>query len=490
MSTEILPTAEGDLGRTPFAHLLVYAADQQLTGALFLHAPEGTMHSVRLEAGRPAKVQMGDGFGRIGKLMVDAGIIDQKTHDLPRSAPGLIGESLVAGGHITRATLDQWVERQFFVRMTRLFNLPPATRYAYFADMNEIIDDGAPLSTVHPLAIIWAGLREHAATSAMMVPVLERIGEAPLRVHARASLERLQLTDDERSILTRIRDNPPSLRGLVKENLADESLVRKMIYALVILRFIDFGKDALPLFPEKEPTPATTTSNVALARIKLQQTAPRRFIAAAPDDVGDGERIRPQPRMRKRPRPSKPHMVAIKEEAPPVVHVPIVDLSVVAEPLDASRQPLDIDVPAPMPIIHEANPDAPHPAHTMYDLAMKRLSAGDRQGALAACQLAREIDPDEPDYAVLATWIRAVHGGANLDSCVQDLDGVLVQHPNHVPALFYRGYLRRRTNDEPGAVADLRRVIELDPTHEDAVRELKRIERRAPAKRPSGLFQT
>lgn len=490
MSTEILPTAEGDLGRTPFAHLLVYAADQQLTGALFLHAPDGTMHSVRLEAGRPAKVQMGDGFARLGKLLIDAGIIDQTTHDLPRVVPGLIGDSHVARGHITRENLDQWIERQFFVRMTRLFNLPPATRYAYFADMNEIVDDGAPLSTVHPLAVIWAGIREHATASAMMSTVLERIGDAPLRVHTRASLERLQLTDAERSILKRLRENPPSLRGLVKENLAEESLVRQMIYGLVILRFVDFGTEALPLFPEKEPTPETTASNVALARIKLQQTMPRRFIAAAPDDVGDGERIRPQPRMRKRPRPSKPTMPAVQVESPPVAHRPLVDLSVVAGPEDLSQKTAEKDAPPPMPVVHEGDPDAPHPAHAMYTLAMRRLSDGDRAGALAACQLAREIDPDEPDYAVLATWIRAIHGGANLDSCVHDLDNLLVRHPNHVPALFYRGYLRRRTNDENGAVDDLRRVVELDPNHEEALRELKRIERRAPAKRPSGLFQT
>jgi cytochrome c-type biogenesis protein CcmH/NrfG len=129
------------------------------------------------------------------------------------------------------------------------------------------------------------------------------------------------------------------------------------------------------------------------------------------------------------------------------------------------------------------------PAHAMYELARKRLAEGDRKGALLACQQAREIDPDEPDYAVLATWIRAVIGGANLEGCVHDLDKLLEKSPDHVPALFYRGYLRRRTGDEAGAVADLNRVLELDPAHEDAQRELKRIERRAPAKRPSGLYQ-
>lgn len=473
MSSEVLPTAEGDLGRTPFAHLLVYAGDQQLTGALFLHVPDGVMHSVRLECGRPVKVQMGDAFARLGQLMVEAGIIDMQTHDLPRIVPGLIGESLVAGGHITREILDKMVEHQFFVRMTRLFSLPPTTRYAYFGDMHEIIDDGAPLSAVHPLAVIWAGLRTHATASVMMAPVLERIGDAPLRLHHQAAIDRLRPTPAERAVLDQLREQQ-TLSKLVETNSEDEPTLRRMVYALVILRFIDFGTEALPLFPEKTTIPPASTTSVTLARIRLQQNAPRRFMAAAPDDVGDGERIRPQPRTRKRPRPSSPS--AAPESSP--------------KPKKASKSSPKNPAVDDAPVALEATSNAPRDAHAMFDLALKRLADGDRQGAFHACQQAREIDPDQPDYAVLATWIRAILGGSNLEACVCDLDKLLESCPDHVPALFYRGYLRRRTGDESGAVTDLHRVLELDPTHEDAKRELKRIERRSPPKRPSGLYQS
>lgn len=487
MSTEIVPTAEGDLGRTPFAHLLVYAVDQQLTGALFLHVPDGAMHSVRLECGRPVKVQMGDGFAQLGTLLVEAGLIDKKTPDLSRIVPGLVGESLVAGGHIDRATLDKMVERQFYVRMNRLFGLPAATRYAYFANMHEIIDDGAPNLGVHPLATIWAGLREHATNSAMMRPILERIGEAKLKLHRLAAVDRLLPTPAERELLDQLREDPPTLRSLVSTNQPEEALIRRMVYGLVILRFLDFGKDALPLFPEKPAAPQTSASTVALARIRLQQSATRRFIPAAPDDVGDGERIRPQPRTRKRSRTSNPSVVAaIKTNVPApkiVESESSLDVKTNSSGKGASNPPVEsgtnrMDQTMMIP-----------PAHAMYDLARKRLAEGDRKGALLACQQAREIDPDDPDFAVLATWIRAIIGGANLEACVHDLDKLLEQRPDHVPALFYRGYLRRRTGDETGAVADLQRVLELDPAHEDAQRELKRIERRSPAKRPSGLYQ-
>lgn len=484
MSTEILPTAEGDLGRTPFAHLLVYAVDQQLTGALFLHVPDGVMHSVRLECGRPVKVQMGDGFARLGTLLMEANLIDKKTHDLPRVVPGLVGESLVVGGHINRETLDQMVERQFYVRMTRLFGLPVATRYAYFANMNEIIDDGAPNMTVHPLALIWAGLREHATNSAMMNSILERFRDVKLKLHTQAVVDRLLPTNAERAVIEQIRSNTANLRSIVSTNQTEEALIRRVVYGLVILRFLDFGKDALPLFPEKTTPPETSASTVALARIQLQQSPARRLIPAAPDDVGDGERIRPQPRTKKRSRGSNSSAVpAIKTNIPePTIKESKTSLEVKTLPTSkpfANSNPANVADQTMMMA----------PAQAMYDIARKRLADGDRKGALVACQQAREIDPDEPDYVVLATWISATIGGANLEACVGDLDKLLAHRPDHIPALFYRGYLRRRIGDEEGAVADLQRVLELDPNHEDAQRELKRIERRSPAKRPSGLFQ-
>jgi tetratricopeptide (TPR) repeat protein len=489
MSTEILPTAEGDLGRTPFAHLLVYAADQQLTGALFLHVSGGVMHSVRLEGGRPVKVQMGDGFARLGTLLIEAGMIDKKTHDLPRIVPGLIGESLVAGGHISRETLDNMVERQFFVRMTRLFDLPAATRYAYFADMHEIIDDGAPNSAVHPLAAIWAGLREHATTSVMMQPILERVGTSKLKLHRDAALERLQLTNAERAVIDQLRDESATIRSLVSTNPTEEALVRRIVYGLVILRFINFGTDALPLFPEKKPTmPPESTSTVPLARIRLQQNAQRRFIAAAPDDVGDGERIRPQPRTRKRSRSSTANATAVKTNAlnPAVVRA---DSLLEVKPNSPGEKQSRPTLVMKAPVVRSDETTILDPGQTMYEIAQRRLRDGDRQGALVACQQACEIDPDEPNYLALVTWIRAVIGGANLDTCVHALDKILRQRPDHVPALFYRGYLRRCVGDEAGALTDLYRVLELDPTHDDARRELDLIERRAPAKRPSGLYQ-
>jgi len=137
----------------------------------------------------------------------------------------------------------------------------------------------------------------------------------------------------------------------------------------------------------------------------------------------------------------------------------------------------------------EGQPDAARPAHALYCLATARIGERDLTGALAACQLAREVDPTQPDYAALAVWIRSLLGGADLRARVAELDALLEAREDHTQALFYRGYLRRRIGDEQGAVQDLRRVLDLEPSHQDAARELHRIAMGKPAKRPSGLFR-
>ncbi len=317
MPTEILPTAEGNLGRTPFAHLLVYAAEQNLTGALFLHEPSGVMHSVRLENGRVVKVQGGDGYARLGQMLVDEGVIDHKTYETLLGIPGLIGDKLVSGGFIDHSKLESLVQLQFLARTTHLFELPTETKYSYFADLQDLIEDGAPPSTVHPLAVLWAGLRKHASASTKMSEVLGRVANATLKLHPAAAIDRLLSTSEERTMLDQLRTSPQTWTEFVETNSTHEALIPAMVYALVIMRFIDLGNGVLPLFPEaRSMPPPASASPVTLARIRLQQNT-RRFIAAAPDDVGDGERIKPQPRTRKRVRTSDDAASARASEPPP-----------------------------------------------------------------------------------------------------------------------------------------------------------------------------
>jgi hypothetical protein len=526
MSTEILPSAEGDLGRTPFAHLLVYAIDRQLTGALFLREPSGLEHGVRLEAGVAVKIHPGDGHARLGELLVACGAIDEPTLEGALSMPGLLGDALLLAGCVERDTLERVAEQQFVIRMVRLFGLPPETTYRYFDARTDLVDDAAPPSQVHPLAVLWAGMREHAPVSAMMEATLERLGDTPIRLHPNAPLERFAPTPPEWSILERIRRQEQPLSTLLEAGIGPEETLLWMVYALVITRNLDLGLPAQPLFAEPTAT-KPATAPVALARIRLRH-ASHRVGAAAPDTAGEGERVRVQPRPKKRGKPSSYTLAAARriETPPPMERTTIEPQSSVietraateAEAVSDEHVGTELDLgsetsaeassveavetveaveaaepppsqPPGVPLPPEGRPDAALPANALYRLATSRLVDRDLQGALAACQLAREIDPTQADYAALAVWIRSMLGGADLTARVAELDALLEACGDHVQALFYRGFLRRRIGDEAGAERDLRRVLSLEPSHLDAARELRRLEMRQPAKRPSGLFK-
>ncbi|MDC3953545.1 hypothetical protein [Polyangium jinanense] len=529
MPAEILPTAEGDLGRTPFAHLLVYALDKQLTGALFLREASGIEHAIRLEAGAPVKVRPGDGHAMLGEMLVEAGAIDETTLRGALSMHGLLGDALLLAGCVERDLLEQTAARQFMMRMTRLFSLGADTTYSYFDGRTDLLDDAAPTATMHPLAVLWAGVRAHATASSMMTETIERLRDVTIRIHPTAAIERFAPTTEEREILDRIRTSELALAQLFTAGFAPEETLCWMVYALVITRSLDLGLGTTPLCAEIPPEPQPAAARpVTLARIRLR-AASHRMGAAAPDLAGDGERSRVQPRPRKRGRPSAftlaarrvgtpPPMEAVSErpsgaavtEPPPSAVVetdpspPNVPKPVAAEPpSDAWGRRSDEPSSAPkppasdtesdkaptVPMPPEGQPDAARPAHALYCLATSRIAERDLAGALAACQLAREVDPTQPDYAALAVWIRSLVGGADLRARVAELDALLEAREDHTQALFYRGYLRRRIGDEPGAVQDLRRVLDLDPDHQDAARELHRIAMGKPAKRPSGYFR-
>ncbi|MDI1443747.1 hypothetical protein [Polyangium sp. 6x1] len=506
MPAEILPTAEGDLGRTPFAHLLVYVLDKQLTGALFLREASGVEHAIRLEAGAPVKVRPGDGHAMLGEMLVEAGAIDEATLRGALSMHGLLGDALLLAGCVEREVLESTAAHQFLTRMTRLFSLGADTTYSYFDGRTDLVDDAAPASTMHPLAVLWAGVRAHAAASSMMAATIERLRDVTIRIHSAAAIERFAMAAEEREILDRIRENPLSLAQLLAAGFAPEETLAWMVYALVITRSLDLGLDTTPLCAESTPAPQpAATRPVTLARIRLR-AASHRMGAAAPDLAGDGERTRVQPRPRKRGRPSAFTLAARRIETPPpreaVTEPPPsavveIDPSPPNVPKPAATEPQANDVPssesdkAPsVPMPPEGQPDAARPAHALYCLATSRIAERDLAGALAACQLAREVDPTQPDYAALAVWIRSLLGGADLRARVAELDALLEARDDHAQALFYRGYLRRRIGDEPGAVQDLRRVLDLDPGHQDAARELQRIALGKPAKRPSGLYRS
>lgn len=287
-----LNVLEGELATTPFAHILVYASDRRLTGALFLEDPSGTQHVVSFAGGAAVKVRPGDGYALLGALLVDAGAISEGALLGALSVPALLGDTLRVGGFIDNDTLESVAEAQFLKRMVRLFGLPGGTSYKYIDGSDALADWGGGPASVDPLALLWAGLREHARASTMMEGTLDRLGDGPLRLHASAPLDRFGFNRSEVGVVISIRDRKEALVDLLRRGVAPEETVRRVVYALAITRSIDRGLGAMPVGCSGEgDAPAESASRpgyVAVGRVQLQTIA-YRVGAAAPDDVGSGE---------------------------------------------------------------------------------------------------------------------------------------------------------------------------------------------------------
>ena len=125
------------------------------------------------------------------------------------------------------------------------------------------------------------------------------------------------------------------------------------------------------------------------------------------------------------------------------------------------------------------------------------LKKGEFQGAERFASAAVEKDPEQPDYLAILAWVRAGKPAASPDdvsASIRMLDTALSFSANHQRSLWYRGSLLKRLGKEGLAILDFRKLLELEPRHVDAAREVRLFEMRGgvkkeePAAPSKGLF--
>lgn len=255
------PTAQGDLARTPFAHLLVFALDRRLTGVLYLDEAPGVSHAVALQRGAVVHVVPGNSFARLGKLLLEEGLVTPAALSEALGATKPLGAALVAAGQLASEPLERALDEQLRLRMLRLFMLPAATTYRYFEGHEPI----APprLVRVDPLGLLWQGLHAHAECSTMFEGTLARLTDAPLRLHPRAPLGQLDLHGDEQLVIELLAEHPTTLVELQGVGVLGEAPLRRLLYALLITRMLEFEgapSDLLPVSTEPLPPPGPPSS--------------------------------------------------------------------------------------------------------------------------------------------------------------------------------------------------------------------------------------
>ena len=243
--TNLKPTAQGTLQKTPLLHLLVYALDQKLNGTTLLLAPDHTSHLIFFCDGIPAKVRTSGVVAPLDRVLTELGLVDEQTLQLSLMVSSqrgeLHGQHLIVNRHLDQEGLLATLRMQLLKKLQFMLQLPAETRYTYYANHNLLDDYGGPeLTPVEPLAVIMSGVRLRSGDP-LIANTLARLGELPLRLHPQAQVKRLGLEEPERQVIELVGQRNPSLPQLIANRPAPVKVVQHTIYALAITRFLQLG---------------------------------------------------------------------------------------------------------------------------------------------------------------------------------------------------------------------------------------------------------
>ena len=132
-------------------------------------------------------------------------------------------------------------------------------------------------------------------------------------------------------------------------------------------------------------------------------------------------------------------------------------------------------------------------AATDFQKAEVCFKRGDYAQAESYCQRAWDGDNTQSDYVAMLAWLRALKPESATREetleCIKLLDSAIEISDRCEKAYFWRGLLYRRIDDRDAAIRDFVRVVELNPRHIDAVRELRLYRMRRDRGKSSGLLK-
>ncbi|HEU5077254.1 MAG TPA: DnaJ domain-containing protein [Polyangiaceae bacterium] len=536
-------SATGNLAKTPVPELLVYALDRSLEGTLVLEETDGKKSAIYFQNGAPAKAKTADAVAYLGQVLVEQGSITQELYQSTlakvSSTRQLFGEVLLAEKAIRNQDLLEALREQVIQKVSHLFKLPGSTVFGFYSGSDFLARWGGPPTRVKPLPLLWRGLRLFTDESKVEA-LIQRIGERQLKLYMDAPIGRFKLTPQERGVVDLIRGRPTTLSVLFKSGLGHEGLVKRVIYALAVTRQLDFGVPGVePVGLEEAPSSTRLPvydPEASGGRVSRPSFSHRSIV---PSQGGLHSRLSSDPPP-SAPVPLSPEHEALKAEIERRAAADDDYYQVLGVPKDApssaiqavffqlakvwhpDRLPpelahvrdLDTKVFARMSEAHQILTDAVRRkeydqllaqgggsaeeqeqitkvvrAATAFQRAEVLLKKRDLAGAEREALEAMHGDPEQAEYKALYAWVCAQSPRESYDDLVNLLDEALKAEPTNQRALWYRGQLHVRLGNPNRAIRDFKTLLEVNPKHLDAQREVRLHEmRRAGSKEEKGLL--
>jgi curved DNA-binding protein CbpA len=535
--TEAAPTAQGSLEATPLGHLLVYGLDRLLTGTLVLEEPTGQRHAIYFDGGGPSKAKVQDPVLYLGRVLVEQKAISDDVYDrtlsLATETGKLHGQVLLEQGLIDERALREGLREQLSRQVLWMFSLPPATLFGYYDRLNFLERWGGEGVRAKPLSLIWRGIREYAHAG-HLAEVLERFGEQLILLHIDAPIRRFRFDRREQSIIDVLRAKPQPLHELLNRGLADPAYVRRLVYAMIITRQLETGIQGVePIGVDEAPS----SSRMPVASALPLPSIP----SARPSVLPDAARSSSQPPVRSAPPPrvESPELAAFKAEIrarasrgsadyyallgvapdsiPSVIQAAFFQLAKKWHPDRLGPDLADVrdlatKVFARMSEAHQILSDPSRRkeyddlrkdgggsaeeqeqvqrvirAATAFQKAEVLIKRNNNVAALEEARRALELDPSQADYIALLAWVESTQLNPNLDEILARIEKAQRMEPNNTRIRWYRGSILKRLGKNGKAVGDFRFIVENDPRHVDAQREIRLYDMRKAEQRRTGL---
>lgn len=525
--------ATGQLKDTPFAELLVYALGQRLEGSLVVQPSPEQRHALRFSEGEPVAVHL-DG--------PEASELSAAVRQDPGAALRAHAPHCVVLGRLPLRAQSRVAEQvELLLKLVYVSQAPSESAFGYFAGADLV--PGAPESVrLDPLLAIAHAFVDARANlgAARLESHCRRLANRQLSLHPNACPLRFGLGGTSGALVDVLTARPQTLADLEATGLCGREHVRRVVCMLALCRHLDVGQPPLGVPPEAgavpssrraggkvAPTSLRASSGVGLGasgslppssrlarKLRVQPPSSsaglhdelqRRFAALDEDSyyeilgVPEGaesaeladafsrlaRRIHPDrlPGSLGSLRPVATRVFARISEAHTVLTDPVrraaYDQSLAAqEPTQGQQQDEGEQVRAIMRAASE------------FQKAEVLVRKKDWAGALRLARQAALLDAEQPEYVALATWLEAkrLPPEANWEPLIHELDAAVARSPNSARIRYFRACVLKSSGNLERAMQDFRFVLDREPHHLDAARELRLYEMRQQRAASSGLL--
>lgn len=458
------PLAEGDLTRTPFAHLLLHVRQRELSGSLVVwntEVAEGKPRQdrIRFEHGAPV-----------------AGILVERASRLDR---GLLPLFARAEGP-----------------------------YAFYEN-TDLVGDSEHVRTgrVETLHLIAASLRGSSRDDAV-AHVLRAFGDAPLRLRRGVDLDEFGLLPEERQCIDLLRAEPMPLQKLKEVSPLGGRAVLRLVYLLAIAKAVEAWDPTSQPARKERPSPPER-------KAKKREAVPKpvsepELPPDPPADISEAHRelwLEVKARCAAIENENYFEMLGVAREAPVSAVQPayfklvkkwhpdrvpkeLAELRPYVEAifrhLTRAQEILSDEAErgSYLTTVQEGGgtPEADRKLAMIIQAAMEfrkvevMMRRGELDDALELVDAILEFNADDPDYHATRGWIvyTQTKGAAEKrKEILTSLDRAIELADNHDKAHYYKGLALKRWGSREQALVHFQAAAKANPRNIEAVREVR-----------------